>query len=148
MEEIELQKIICKTGRKPTACTCAVCRNLCRTPCLGTPEDILRLIKAGYLDKLAVSFWCVGMLLGQMKYPIVMVQAVTTVEGWCVFYHEGLCELHDKGLKPTEGFLSHHSITEENYDFSKNLTYNVAKEWLAQENLSVIGEVFNFFRGG
>lgn len=148
MGESIIHKIIRKTGRKPSACKCEACRNQCRTPCLGTPEDILRLIKADYRDKLAVSFWCVGMLLGRMRHPIVMVQIVTTEEGWCVFYHDGLCELHNKGLKPTEGRLSHHSITKENYSFSKSLAYNVAKEWLAEENLPMIEEVFSYFEDG
>lgn len=143
MGESILQKIIRRTGRKPSACKCEVCRNQCRTPCLGTPDDILRLIEAGHQDKLAVTYWCVGMFLGRLNYPIVMVQAVTTDKGWCVFYHDGLCELHDKGLKPTEGRLSHHSLSQENYSFSKSLTYHVAKEWLEKDNIPVIEKIFS-----
>ena len=63
MGESILQKIIRRTGRKPSACKCRACRNQCRTPCLGTPDDILRLIEAGHQDKLAVTYWCVGMFL-------------------------------------------------------------------------------------
>lgn len=143
MGESILQKIIRRTGRKPSACKCEVCRNQCRTPCLGTPDDILRLIEAGHQDKLAVTYWCVGMFLGRLNYPIVMVQVVTTDKGWCVFYHDGLCELHDKGLKPTEGRLSHHSLSHENYSFSKSLTYHVAKEWLEKDNIPVIEKIFS-----
>ncbi len=142
MKENSLKKIIRKTGRKPVICKCEACRKQCHTPCLGTPEDILRLIKAGYLEKLAVTFWCVGMITGEMDYPIVMVQATRGDTGYCVFYHDGLCELHDKQLKPTEGRLSHHSITQENYVFRKGLSYNVAKEWLDKENIAVIRQVF------
>ena len=83
------------------------------------------------------------MFLGRLNYPIVMVQAVTTDKGWCVFYHDGLCELHDKGLKPTEGRLSHHSLSQENYSFSKSLTYHVAKEWLEKDNIPVIEKIFS-----
>lgn len=143
MGESILQKIIRRTGRKPSACKCRACRNQCRTPCLGTPDDILHLIEAGHQDKLAVTYWCVGMFLGRLNYPIVMVQAVTTAEGWCIFHHDGLCELHDKGLKPTEGRLSHHSPSLENYSFSKSLAYNVAKEWLDEDNLPVIETIFS-----
>lgn len=145
MKESVLQKIIHNTGRNPSTCRCEACRNQCRTPCLGTPDDILRLIEAGHRDKLAVTFWCVGMVLGRLAYPIVMVQAITTEEGWCVFHHDGLCELHNDGLKPTEGRLSHHSITKENYTFSKGLAYNVAKEWLEKDNFVVIEKIFNHF---
>lgn len=145
MEESVLQKIVRKTGRKPSACRCEACRNQCRTSCLGTPDDILRLIEAGYAHKLAITYWCVGMVLGRLAYLIVMVQAITADNGWCVFHHYGLCELHDQGLKPTEGRLSHHSITKENYTFSKGLAYNVAKEWLEKDNFVVIEKIFNHF---
>lgn len=148
MGESIIQKIIRKTGRKPSVCKCEACRNQCRTPCLGTPEDVLQLIKAGYRDKLSISYWFVGVVLGRMKYPIAMVQAIKTEEGWCIFHQDGLCELHDEGLKPTEGRLSHHSVTKENYNFSKGLTYNVAKEWLAEENMPVVEEVFGYFKDG
>lgn len=141
MGESILEKIIRRTGRKPSACKCEVCRNQCRTPCLGTPDDILRLIEAGHQDKLAVTYWCVGMFLGRLNYPIVMVQAIMRDDGWCIFYHDGLCELHDKGLKPTEGRLSHHSLSQENY----SLTYHVAKEWLEKDNIPVIEKIFSYW---
>ena len=137
MMETLFQKIIRKTGRKPISCKCQDCKKQCVTPCLGTPEDIERIIDAGYADKLAITDWAVGMLLGRMKEPIVMVQAIQTEKG-CTFFENGLCLLHDKGLKPTEGKLSHHSTKLENYKFSKSLSYNVAKEWLDINNAPTI----------
>ncbi len=146
MKEYSLQRVIRKSGRKPIACKCAQCKDQCRTPCLGTPEDILRLIKAGYGDKLKPTLWYVGVVLGRLKYPIPMIQAVQTDEGWCIFRNDdGLCSLHDLGLKPTEGKLSHHSITPENFSFSKSLSYNVAKEWMGKENNELITEIVNFY---
>ncbi|MDC2255498.1 MULTISPECIES: hypothetical protein [Bacteroidaceae] len=38
--ETALQRIIRKTGRTPVECRCPLCRQQCRTPCLGTPEDV------------------------------------------------------------------------------------------------------------
>ena len=141
-----LQKIIRKTGRKPTGCRCQSCKNQCHTPCLGTPEDIQRLIEAGYGDKLKPTLWLVGMAIGRLNYPIAMVQAAIEDDGWCVFRQDdGLCSLHDKGLKPTEGRLSHHSIKAENYSFSKGLSYNVAKEWLESKNDDLIAEIMNLY---
>lgn len=121
--------IMKKSGRKPTYCSCEKCKSQCRTPCLGTPEDINRLIEAGYNDRLAVTEWLVGMLLGVIDRPVLMIQAKVE-HGWCTFYHDGKCELHDKGLKPTEGRLSHHSIRIDNYNPKKGLSWLVAKEWL------------------
>lgn len=137
--ENSLRKIIRKTGRKPSECKCQSCKSQCHTPCLGTPEDIQRLIEAGYKDKLKPTLWLVGMALGKLDYPIHMIQAIVTDDGWCVFrQNDGLCSLHDKGLKPTEGRLSHHTLKAENYSFSKGINYNVAKEWLEDKNYEVV----------
>ena len=54
--ETSLQRIMRKTGRRPIECKCQKCKQQCKTPCLGTPEDILRLIKAGYKDRLAPKY--------------------------------------------------------------------------------------------
>ena len=62
-----------------------------------------------------------------------------------IFYHNGLCELHDKGLKPTEGRLSHHSTRLDNFKASKSISWNVAKEWLSEENAEVIERVADKF---
>lgn len=125
--------IMQKSGRKPTSCSCEKCQSQCHTPCLGTPEDIERLINAGYKDRLAPTEWVVGMIFGLIDHPVLMVQAKIE-NGWCTFYHDGKCELHEQGLKPTEGKLSHHSIRIDNFDPKKSLSWLVAKEWLPLQN--------------
>lgn len=129
--ESTLHYIMRKSGRKPSVCNCDRCKAQCHTPCLGTPEDIERLIKAGYGDRLALTEWVAGVLMGVCKEPIKMIQARLEDNGWCTFYHDGLCELHDKGLKPTEGRLSHHSLKIDNYNPKKSLSWLIAKEWLS-----------------
>lgn len=138
--ETALQRIIRKTGRKPVECRCPLCRAQCRTPCLGTPEDILRLQEAGYRERLAPTLWGVGLVLGYLPYAVPMVQA-RQVDGHCTFFRNGLCELHDAGLKPTEGRLSYHTITMENLKFGSSLPWNVAGEWLDERNDAVIGKI-------
>ena len=113
---------------KPSQCKCKLCQQQCHTPCLGTPNDILRLIEAGYKDRLEPTIWGAGMVMGTTDHPIPMIQA--KIEGeWCTFFHDGLCELHNLGLKPTEGKLSHHSMTLERWTPKKSLSLNVAKTW-------------------
>lgn len=42
--------------------------------------------------------------MGVINRPIPMVQPLFNEEtGYCVFFKDGLCELHDKKLKPIEG---------------------------------------------
>lgn len=142
VRESPFQRIIRKTGRKPTQCKCRLCKEQCHQPCLGTPQDILRIIDAGFADKLAPTMWAAGLLMGVTDRVVPMIQA-STVGDWCVFYHDGLCELHDKELKPTEGRLSHHSIRIDNFKPGKSLAWNVAKEWLDPDNGEVLEELIN-----
>ena len=145
ISETTTEKIIRITEREPVSCRCASCQNQCkRAPCLGTPQDIWALIEAGYKDKLAVTAWGVGMILGKLPFPVPMVQVTQTPDG-CVFFQGGLCELHGRGLKPTEGRLSHHTLTEESFDFSKSLAWNVAREWLNEKNVPLILRIFERF---
>jgi hypothetical protein len=145
ISETTTEKIIRITGREPVSCRCASCQNQCkRAPCLGTPQDIWALIEAGYKDKLAVTAWGVGMILGKLPFPVPMVQVTQTPDG-CVFFQNGLCELHNRGLKPTEGRLSYHTLTEESFDFSKSLAWNVAREWLNEKNVPLILRIFERF---
>jgi hypothetical protein len=104
---------------------------------LGTPQDIFRLIEAGYKERLAPTEWLVGIIMGVIDTSIPMIQAKQEGD-LCTFYKDGLCELHDAGLKPTEGRLSHHSIRLDNFKPSKSIAYNVAKEWLNEENVDCI----------
>lgn len=90
--ETALQRIIRKTGRRPVECRCRLCRQQCRIPCLGTPEDILRLLKAGYRERLAPTRWAVGLLLGKIPYIVPMVQAKQEAGG-CTFFQDGLLSL-------------------------------------------------------
>lgn len=138
--EEQLQRIETRTKRKPTQCNCERCKSMCHTPCLGTPQDILRLIEAGYADKVAYSEWAVGIILGFTPYVIPMVQ-IEEKNGWCVFYHDGRCELHDKGLKPTEGILASHDLNPDELKPEHNLTFSVAREWVREENLKIVKEI-------
>lgn len=140
MSETPLERIMRVTGRRPSSCDCPRCRKQCKTPCLGTPQDIMRLMEAGYADYLRPTYWCVAMLYEKMSLPIPMVQIRVERRG-CPLQHEGLCELHDKGLKPTEGRLSYHTITLENWNFDNSLSWNVAREWLRKENVSLVEEI-------
>lgn len=133
------ERISKQTGHKPVQCNCERCKEMCHTPCLGTPHDILLLIKAGYADRLAYTEWLTGYIMGFTKSMIPMVQ-IKKEGNWCNFYHEGICELHDKGLKPTEGRLAYHEVGPREIMPEYNLTFQVAKEWNDQ-NLDIIKEI-------
>lgn len=118
--ETTFERIIRKTGNKPVSCKCELCKSQCRQPCKGTPEDIEALINAGY-GKRVMLIKCLGVKIFTPLYD--------KEKKSCTFFTNGLCELHDLGLKPTEGKLSHHSTTFENFNFKKSLTVAILKEW-------------------
>ena len=71
-----------------------------------------------------------------------MVQPLFNEEtGYCAFFKDGLCELHDKKLKPIEGKLSHHSLKVDNVNPKKSLSWLVAKEWISDSNLDIVEEI-------
>ena len=85
IESVE-HKIMRKSGRKLTQCKCKKCQSQCKSPCLGTPKDILNIIKAGYKDKVAITYWAAGMVMGVINRPVPMVQPLFNEEtGYCVF---------------------------------------------------------------
>ena len=73
-----------------------------------------------------------------------MIQAQKLEKG-CIFFENGLCQLHDLGLKPTEGKLSHHTIKLDNYQFNKSISWQVAKTWIDEQNVEKVLNVFARF---
>jgi len=136
--ETKFEEIARKTGYTHQSCSCSQCANMCQTPCLGTPEDMLKIVEAGYVDRIALSAWWVGALAGVYPGGIDLFAPLQGENGWCTFYKDGLCELHELGLKPTEGKLAHHSYEGGIVDDEKWLTWLVAQEWLKDENYETI----------
>ena len=68
--------------------------------------------------------------------------------GWCAFRQPGgLCELHDLGLKPTEGVLASCKVVEEDDipTYETSVLRAVAHEWVKVENFgNVMKVVFKF----
>lgn len=143
-KETSLQRVMRASGRVPVQCSCSVCKQQCHTPCLGTPDDIERIIDAGYADRLALTNWAAGIFLGVINIAIPMIQPVSGKE-FCAFFENGLCILHDKDLKPTEGRLSHHTVRKDNFNPTMSIAWSVAKEWLMPENEDVLSRVVNKF---
>lgn len=140
-----LQRIMDRTGKSPSECKCALCKLQCRTPCIGTPQDILRLIDAGYGSRLTVWTWPFGLVWGLIDFEVTMIQPKEE-NGFCTFFHDGLCELHDLGLKPTEGRLSHHTTKVETLKPAKSIGWAVVQEWLAPDNADVVKQIVKKLR--
>lgn len=95
-----------------------------------------------YADRLKETMWMVGYLAVKEK-PIAMIQP-TEKDGWCAFRRpDGLCELHDRGLKPTEGVLASCKVVEEDNvpTYETSVLRAVAHEWVKVENFATIMRV-------
>jgi len=133
------------TGESANNCNCNECQNMCRRcACLGTPIDILKLCEAGYADRLSMTKWMVGynwgaVVNGAPVGPIDMMQATIRPDGSCNFFDKatGKCELHDLGLKPTEGVWSSCKKDVGNGKPTLPLTLAVALTWQSSHNLPV-----------
>ena len=135
MKESTLDKIIRKTGMKPISCKCQLCKSQCHLPCKGTPEDMFKLIGGGFQDRL-------------MQFDFQGQRIITPLldkeKDSCTFFTNGLCELHELGLKPTEGKLSHHSTKVEKFNYKKSITFHVLREWqnLTKEQAAALIEKY------
>lgn len=120
---------------KTVSCKCSECKNMCKAlPCLGTPEDIERLIDAGYKDRLHkehVPIFGEGDVVTE-RIPIIVTKTTTgQFFGPCPFQtSDGLCELHDKGLKPTEGKITIHG--KRDFKAARKKKLYVVKTWKSE----------------
>lgn len=133
MKETTFQKISRKTGRKPISCKCKICKSQCTTtPGLGTPEDIEKIVDAGYGDRIFPTDWGTGKYSLRVTQDIIFMYQPEFIdrESRCAFFEDGLCVLHDKGLKPTECKLSSHKLMKDSWTPQKALSWNIAKVWL------------------
>lgn len=143
----ELQYISDLTNAKPNECSCNKCAEMClRAPCLGTPNDILKIINNGLGEHLQESIWATGMIFFGHPTLIEMVQLEHTNKGCCM-YENGKCKLHNTGLKPTEGVLATCNPILEIQHVAQ-LSLIVAKEWESPRNdkaIRIIDKYMNTF---
>lgn len=92
---------------KASECSCSVCADMCKNPCVPTPEEAQKLIQIGHRDNLVIwtSYGDVYTDVVRPKYTN------TNNERACVYFDRitRKCNLHDSGLKPLEGRLARHN---------------------------------------
>lgn len=132
--------------REESECSCEICKGMCQRPCWGTPEDIKKIIDAGFGDRLMADFWegsketndeDVEILCGALKGHEAMLAPFFPIskEG-CSFFKNGLCELHDLKLKPIEGRLATcKDVPEEKWE---SIHKNVMKTWNTEEGRDLV----------
>ena len=85
---------------KENECSCKICQNMCKTPCIGTPLEMGKISVAGFRDRLSVTFWAYGKLVGTHdKFIKIIAPTYDEKRECCTFFKDGKCELHNLGLK-------------------------------------------------
>jgi hypothetical protein len=110
---------------KTSECSCDVCKNMCRrTPCLPTPEDVVKLMAAGHKSKLRATIYAGPFT----DVPVRLVAPHYDEERKaCAFLDDNnLCILHESGLKPLEGKLANHA---NEYEQVKNNIQYILNLW-------------------
>lgn len=123
---------------EPTVCDCEVCRRFCKhRPCWPTPEEALAIMAAGYGNRLMLDYW-VGSPNTELVCPAIVGHEGTDAPSWpkgqCNMQDDdGLCVLHDAGLKPIEGRIAHHST-----GWPENGHEETAMLWDTKEGRTVV----------
>lgn len=135
---------------EPITCEgCVEGLEMCETrPCWGTPEDIRRIISAGFANRLMVDWWS-GTLDG-FDSPDIIGPAIAGKEagyagarpdGRCTFLtSDGKCELHALGLKPSEGAIACCKRAHLGGGGKHSLHRQIAKTWATQEGQALAAE--------
>lgn len=137
----EQEKIEFYSDRQQVQCACDECKQMCKTmSCLPTPSEALAIVDHGFLDKLQPVNWNAGAKHGFPMTELYMPK-FDAEKGCCVFFtDDGLCQLHDLGLKPTEGRLANcksESVPADKFP----LAYVVAGTWRSPENVYSIAMI-------
>lgn len=125
----------------PSECECERCSVMCQAPCCGTPEDINKLMKAGYANRLMFDDWPDWDGGSDMLKPAMKGSEgsrapwETRTEEGCTFWKDGKCELHKSGLKPIQGKLVTHDSSDEQIQW---IIDKIRRSWKTKKAKAVI----------
>lgn len=127
---------------KESACTCFKCSSMCRRPCWGKPHEIRHLIENGYGRYLMLDYWTcedepdIAILCPALKGSERMrAPFIPQSKDGCIFWRDGLCELHDLNLKPIEGRLAIHDSPHH-----EDIHEKVAQLWNTEEAKAMVAD--------
>lgn len=143
-------------------CSCATCQGYCSRPCWTTPEDAERLLDAGEAPRLMLDAWLESKELpttylvcpanpghegamapgleddspfGSLFFSIGLLTGDNPMLSGCVMHRgDGGCDLHARGLKPSEGRIAHHA----NGRANDNLHLACAVAWNSPDGRRIV----------
>lgn len=127
-------------------CCCDKCKSMCLRPCWGTPEELEKIIDAGFSHKLMMDYFeeesgndRVYLLCGALQgYEGKRAPYWPQDDRGCAFFNEQrLCDLHDSKIKPVEGRVADcNHIGDDDYYIHEE----VAMLWNTNKGRSVLAK--------
>ena len=124
------KEILAETKTTTNSCNCNTCQAMChQCPCLGTPREMMKLATMPeYQNNISISLIANPIVIGEFGKPITMLTPdFDEVKGHCSFLVNGLCSLHDAGLKPLEGKTASCNVTDGKKSF--DIYKSICEEW-------------------
>jgi hypothetical protein len=110
-------------------------------PCWGTPEDIKKIIDAGFRDRLMFDYWSGDPDIYMLAPALVGYEGKNAPwwpNGKCTFLDQNdRCELHDLNLKPLEGRVACCPDKRVGGESHRKLHYDVAMTWNNQTLINI-----------
>ena len=125
-----------------STCSCEKCVNMCeRRPCWGTPQDIKKIMDAGYTYRLMADYWTTGRdsdhtiwILAPAIVKYELREAPLYPMGRCTFLMENSkCLVHE--IKPSEGRVAN-CQTKPN----ENIHKDIAMAWDTREGKLLVNQ--------
>jgi hypothetical protein len=105
---------------------------------MGTPKEIAAIMDAGYMSKLTID----NDNDPSLEFAVIKSRGSKGTKGTCVFHKNGLCQLHDLGLKPIEGRTAMHGK-----DNPRILYHHLARAWNGKKGKQIIERWQQWERG-
>lgn len=125
------------------ACSCDRCKTTCLvSPCIPRPKEMHALIENGLKDRFSPTVWlnthtlktyvCIAPLGTNWEYNGHKLHKCTLLD------KDGLCTLHDSGLKPIEGRV----VICSEPDPKAILRTKICEEWSQEEGVRIIKKYY------
>lgn len=118
-------------------CSCERCALMCHhSPCTPTPEEAIRLLESEFAKHMMLTV-IPDIKKGRLAAVIAPkgIHREDSPARRCILLENGLCRLHDTGLKPLEGRLASHDNT---IHQSAQLRSEMLSLWKSSEGMKAI----------
>lgn len=143
--------ILAELSQIPDAeCSCDLCKQMCKLPCWGTPDEIRKLMDLGYGPRLMYDYWVGNFRNDENDNADIGIISVAEkgregeeASSWrdegCTFQMEnGLCEIHTI-CKPVEGRKGG-ACENAKHPVCDTIHADVARLWDTPEGRAVVAE--------